>query len=231
MYNSFHVVSKNLVHIYCEPTVKPFCSGCFESLTGLIATKGLEYIVTLNLSVKLNVINGSPIRINAIVYKSHKPDFVVFELVGTTFRGRPLPNTINQLPILPESDRIRCPYTDQHVTVSQFPIRLGYATIVHKSQGQTLPHDVVSLDGLHKQDRRIYAAFSRISKIKTSKIQFLDTTAAIIPVIHWGFQSFTAVGILIYCGLKTSSIRTHFTTLPSTLCCTYKPRQVFLHET
>jgi ATP-dependent exoDNAse (exonuclease V) alpha subunit len=74
---------------------------------------------------------------------------------------------------------VKNPYGGEDAKVSGYPVRLGYAVTVHKSQGMTLPRAIVDMSSIkkHPPDSRHGLAYVALSRTVDAESLFLSSWA------------------------------------------------------
>ena len=75
------------------------------------------------------------------------------------------------------------PWTDvQHGHVNYYPVRLGFASTIHKVQGDEFSHITIWL-GTEKMPATAYTAFSRVERAENYLIGSVMTTRHFVPAM------------------------------------------------
>ena len=144
---------------------KPKNNKMFSKFKDIISV-GARVLLTKNLSVKLNLINGSQGVVRHILYYKNspplQPDFVMVEF--NDYRGPFFQN--NLFPIKPYSK------AEGDIFSYAIPLRVSYALTVHKSQGLTIPSCIVDLGSKKASIGMTYVAMSRVKRLSDIKFYY-----------------------------------------------------------
>ncbi len=145
--------------------------------------RGLPYDITINIDVEDGLTNGTSVILRHMLYLDGKypdiPSVLLVEpevddgYIGRKTRNKyrsllPLNTPVTWVPLLTVNSQFM--YSHKHpITRQQFPLSMGAAKTLNKSQGYTLNEAVVAFPGDKKGDRRVaglhYVGLSRVTKM------------------------------------------------------------------
>jgi len=134
LHNKGYALDKKQPLILLDTIITPHCPQCVEEHPGVYVGLNMNVLISRNLSVRLNVCNGTQGILRQIVYKEKKsplntqPDFLVVECLKYT--GKPLPPSCRKtFPVFPSRDYDICKHGSPPVAVSikRWNLQLAYA--------------------------------------------------------------------------------------------------------
>jgi len=147
-FNDIEVETKEVSQEYLE-----ICN-CQEKLELLI---GLQVILISNLDQKRKLVNGS----RGIIIGFNEEDFPIVKFING------IQETIEYHLWSIEVDNVLIG------EIKQIPLKLGYASTIHKSQGSTLDYVIINLDKLFEVSQG-YVGLSRVTHLEGLSIKGLD---------------------------------------------------------
>ena len=146
-------------------------------LNTLFLCQGAKVMLTINISVPFGLFNGALGHVVDIIYKEGRkpedglPDVVMVDFPN--YSGPPfIQNNTTLIPILPITRQVEC-FCHKCKKI-QIPLRLGWATTVHKCQGMTIGegeinnHIVINPGTRSFESRNPGALFVALSRAKST---------------------------------------------------------------
>ncbi|CAL8130407.1 unnamed protein product [Orchesella dallaii] len=133
-YNAFRASESGTPMLYLKPSFSVHCPDCEEKYYPLYLGVGFKISVTKNLGTKLGITNGTTGTIHSLVYKTseQEPSFLVIKVDPGQYRGKGLLNSTDLIPIFKERNVDWCKHKQEFITVTEYPLKLGYALTYHK---------------------------------------------------------------------------------------------------
>ncbi len=135
----------------------------------LVLCKGMQVMLTTNLSLEVGLTNGSVGTVVGIVYLSHETDRADIPTVLVKFDGYKGDRSVLQEMegVYPVSAITRTWYTQNNECHrTQLPLVPAYAISIHKSQGLTKDTAVIDLGPTEHSGGLTYTALSRVRKLE-----------------------------------------------------------------
>jgi len=187
-YNFDWVKDSGINAILIEPIMIPFtCLECKKEYRSFLLAKGLRVILLKNLFVKLNLVNGSVLRIVDIKFSGNRcrPEYLLCrtdETSNVKYSGNHLPNT-DVFPIHQKTEYIWCNHKQRRLIVKSFNLMNYQALSILKTQGMTLPMVVTDLSGLRRFSPTVYVSLSRCRNLSDMLLKCDVPLQRILPCI------------------------------------------------